>query len=176
MKKKSTAIFLISLSIICCQESFAQRFRQQSYLQFGSGFSDIGPVFNARYIYRFQSQLSGQIGAGYTFGKVADASLNTFFIDGIGVTGFFEKGKSVYISAIYGLSIATDVLNGFVTEKIDNRVFFTFGVLGGIQAEFKIQQKISFIIHGSQRHYFKDTFDEKTNWRFVAGVGIRYSI
>ena len=175
MKNWLVVLLLVGLNAVS-PESFAQRFRQQNYAQFTAGFSDIGPMVSGRYIYNFQSELAGAIGGGVTFGSVADVNLTTVFADGLASFAFYERGQSVYLSLTMGISLATDFLSEFQSDQELETAYFTYGVLAGLEAEFKVSRQLSFVIDGNQRHYFRETFDEKTRWRFQASAGIRFSL
>lgn len=171
--KLAVIIGLVMLSTSLFGQS--GRFKGSSYGQLQVGFSDIGLLLTGRYIHNFQNQLAGEVGIGITRGTVADVTLTTLFMDGIGSFNLYNSGRIFYLNTTLGLSLANDFLSDFQSERLDKQSFFTYGILGGLEAEFKVIRQLSFILEGNQRYYFKETFGEKTRWRFQAGVGIRYA-
>ena len=174
MKKLVITIFLlIQYFIVYGQYG---RFKGSDYVQVQLGFTDVGVMVAGRFIYNYENQLAGEFGIGVTHGNLADVKLTTVFTDGMGSFGIYDKGRAFYLNAQAGISLAGDFINDFQTDKLSKTYFFTYGIIGGFEGEFKLMRSLSFVLEGQQRYYFKQTFGEKTHWRFNASAGIRLSI
>ncbi len=147
------------------------RLKNSTSSQIGVGFTDAGLMINAYYVKAFDQRIKAQFGGGLIFGKVADISYKSLFLDGIG-TYSLSNSRLVSVNALLGISFVGDYIDKFESAEYNKQFSFNYGVLGGLEAEFVATRRVSFVLTGTGRYYIKRDFGRL---RSQVSAGIRIS-
>ncbi|HNP94458.1 MAG TPA: hypothetical protein PKJ63_02480 [Cyclobacteriaceae bacterium] len=152
--------------------SFGQSLKGSRYVQGGIGFRDVG--LNG-FLYGGQtiSQLIKlEYGGGIGFGKVADINYKYVFADVISSLTLREVRRAMSVNGVGGISLNTDIINGFESVSYDKKVSLNYGMLAGLSGEFYVDRNVTFVLSAQGRYYFRNEFG---NWRYQVGAAVRFT-
>jgi hypothetical protein len=162
----------VLLVLLACGVN-GQSLRGSKFFQAGIGFRDIGPNVTAYGGMAFSQSVKLQLGGGIGFGTVSDIDYKYVFVDAMMVMTVKEVRRVIFINGLGGISINGDIINKFESSKYDKQFSLNYGVLAGMEAEFKTSRSLSVVIQGMGIYYIKSDFG---NLRPNVTLSLRFTL
>lgn len=150
-----------------------QSLKGSKFFQAGIGFRDIGPNVALYGGMSFTQTVKLQVGGGFGFGKVADIDYKYIFLDAIMVFNVKEVRRVVFINGLGGISLNGDIINEFQSKDFKNQFAFNYGVLAGMESEFRVSKTLSIVIQGMAMYYIRSEFG---NLRPNVSASLRFTM
>jgi len=168
MKKLFVPIFLITVSF---QISNAQvrHLKGQQGLEAFAGITKHSQVFGGGFSYYLSSKLYLKGSLGYETGTITEVDFTAYLVDVSCNYTLFDINSVAFFNVLLGGSGLYEE-----TESMESTIAqegFSPGVLGGVEMEIFLSDRLVIVAGGSQRHYF---LSELGADRWLATGGLKY--
>ncbi len=168
MKKLFIPIFLLTASFHFANAQVRHLKGQQGLEAFG-GITKHSQVLGAGYSYYLSSKLYLKGSLGYETGTITEVNFTAYLVDVSCNYTLFDINSVAFFNVVLGGSGLYEE-----TESLESTIAqegFSPGVLGGVEIEMFLSDRLVIVAGGSQRHYF---LSELGPDRWLVNGGLKY--
>jgi len=168
MTKIFLPILMLALSSLLANAQ-VRHLKGQKALEVMAGITEYSQVFGGGFSQYLSSKLYLKGALGYENGAISNVDFTSYLIDITANYTVFNINSQVFLNAVFGASGIYEETE--FLESTFKQEGFSPGIIGGLEIEVFLSDRIILIINGSQRHYFQSELGAN---RWLVTAGLKY--